>query len=907
MKFSILLGLLCLGCASKATRVPSAAPRVSSWTTAVGGSKKDAVFNLAERPQGGFWGVGKTESVDGDLRGTKSGRGQDAWLFTLSADGRLESGRAWGGSAMDVFAAVAATGDGGAVVVGSTASMDGDASSRPRRSKDLDIWVLKFDRDGKLEWQKFFGGSADDFGMAVLPTADGGYLVGADSMSADGDTGFRNGGRGHHGCHGGHRDFLILKLDGKGELQWTRSFGGSNHEYLSNLVATSDGNFAAAGRTESFDGDIKTPLGEYDAWAIKFSPNGDLLWETTLGGEMWDWGSNVVATPDGGVAVSGYTFSWDRDGAGNHGDYDYFLVRLDAKGRRLWSRVYGGSLDDFAQGLVALSDGTFVITGGSVSKDGDVPENRGSFDLWAIRVSSRGDLLWSRTYGGSAYDIAAPGGSDYYMASPGGAMIPTRDGGVAIAGASKSRDGDVIGAHGGYDAWVVKWSPAEWAAGSVVAKRGQVTPLRPNPPSRLPAPQRAPDIEWSRTYGGSGKDAPLDSPQALAKNGRGGYIMIGTSESSDHGLRNRGGSDVLVVNVDERGETIWKKTYGGSGNDVGAAIATVKDGGFIFAATTDSKDGDVGVNKGMTDIWVVRLDEQGRILWKKILGGSSAEHATTLVATRDGGFLVGGSSYSRDGDVRDHVCGYDDWVVKLAADGRIEWSRSLGGASNDYLIQLVESPNGDIGLIGRTESTDRDAVGNHGMYDYLLTVLDSRGNKRWSRTYGGIDWEWGNSLVATADGGFLLNGYSYTFDDFEQGQVKCNHGEFDYWVVKVDARGALQWQQCFGGSNYELGYGVIQTRDGGYAVIGGSPSNDGQVSGNHGGWDAWLVKMDARGRLLWQKAMGGGGYDVGYALVEADDGGLVVLAETFSNDGDVGPTAGAEDMWLVKLKPENGY
>ncbi len=453
-----------------------------SWTSSFGGSKKDALHSVVQRPNGSFVGVGKTFSTDGDLRGLVSRGGQDAWLVRLDFAGQLLSSRNFGGAGNDVFAAVTNTPAGGYVVVGSAESSYGDK----------DVWVLKFSAKEELLWERHFGGASDDLGMAVLSLADGSIFVGADSLSAA---------NGHHGCAGGHRDFWLLKLDQNGNKLWDKSYGGTNHEYLSQIIATSDGNFALGGRTESSDGDVSGFMGEYDGWVVKIDPAGSILWEKVTGGEMWDWGSNLAPTKNGGVLFSGYTFSWDGDGSGNKGDYDYFLVSFDAGGKRLWHKTYGGAVDDFAQGLAALPDGTFVVTGGSVSHDGDVPENRGNFDLWAIRVSDTGRLLWSRTFGGSAYDISTTGGSDYYEASPGGALTNTRDGGLVMAGASKSADGDVPGNPGGFDSWVVKWSPEEWKTEKVKARRGQEKKLRAAKVVFESAPQKAPAIEWSRVNG----------------------------------------------------------------------------------------------------------------------------------------------------------------------------------------------------------------------------------------------------------------------------------------------------------------------------------------------------------------------------------------------------------------------
>jgi hypothetical protein len=874
------------------------------WSLDVGGSKKDSLFHLLERPDGSFLALGKSESSDGGI-GVNPERGQDAWMLELDARGKVSKSILWGGYNQDLFTHGANTKDGGFVVVGSTSSNDGEAPFRSDQRSDSDILLRKFNSKGTIEWEKTYGGSFDDLGLYVLALNDGGFLLGADSYSTDGLGSHPNPQWAHHGCPGGHRDFLVVRLDSRGSVLWHRSFGGTNHEYLSQMVETSDGAFAAVGRTESSDGNVTGFRGEYDGWVVKFSPSGELLWERVVGGEMWDWGSNIAASPNGGVLFSGYSFSWDGDGEGNRGDYDYQLVRFDGQGRRLWSRMYGGPKDDFAQGMVALPDGTYLVTGGSVAAGNDVSEIRGSFDLWVIRVNDKGQLLWSQTFGGSAYDISSPGGSDYYMAGPGTALSLTADGGVAMAGASRSSDGDLGGNQGGYDAWLMRFYPQIWKDGSS-GKRGQINPLQPKDPSREPSLRSAPAVKWARSFGGSKKDAPLDSPQALINDGAGGFTFVGTSESSDHGLRHRGAGDVWIVNTDGQGKMNWQRTYGGSKRETGAALTKV-EGGYVFVATSESKDGMVGANKGGADLWVVKIDEKGKILWKRVLGGSAEEVASTIVSTRDGGVLVGGSSFSKDQDVTDHICGFDYWVVKFSANGERQWSKSIGGSSNDYLIQAIEDKEGGFALIGRSESKDKAAEGNHGMYDYLFVRLDAQGKEVFQRTYGALDWEWGNSVALTSDGGFILNGYTYTFDDFENGQVKCNHGEMDFWVAKLSKVGELEWQQCLGGSNYDLGYGIIQAKDGGYLAVGGTASSDGQISSKKGGWDGWVAKLSVRGELLWEKSFGGSGYDVAYALVEDPQGGVVALAESFSADGDMVENKGEEDALLVKIGPDNQW
>lgn len=884
-------------------------PTPSRWVRTYGGSQYDAAHGVIQKKDGTFIVVGETASHDGDVlprRGWQRNARDtsDLWILHLDAAGNILQQQTLGGRQHDVAYAVAATTDGGYVVAGATCSGGGDVKKHHGYGGTSDFWVLKFDASDTLQWQKTIGGARDDGYrddydmMSIVQADDGGYVLVGNAFSDNGD--FRGQ---HHGCPG-TRDIMVVKLDANGRLQWTKALGGTNHEYVSQIVKTPDRGYLIVGRTESFDGDVTAFKGEYDAWVVKIDEAGALQWQRTLGGEMWDWGSSIAVTPDGGSIFAGYTYSWDGDGEGNHGDYDYFVVKLAADGRTEWRKVYGGLVDDFAHSIVVLRQGGYLVIGGSTSRDGDVLKNRGNFDVWAIRLDEKGSLIGQTSIGGSGYDICEVGAS----------TMQTADGDVVIVGTTKSNDGDVRGSHGDYDALVIKLSPdallnAKTSAAPTIAQQrshgGHPIPRKGATSVDGTAPRAsrgAPAIEWSRALGGSGADRPLDSAQALATKKEGGCVLIGSTQSKDGDVTsNHGGWDVWVVNLNDAGHILWQKTFGGSGNDTGAAITQASDGGFAFVATTDSKDGDVGGVHGMTDFWVVRLDATGRVLWKKTLGGSGPEIAYSIAACKDGGFVVGGYSQSHDGDVSHHLCAWDFWIVKLDANGKVEWDKSLGGTSNDYLTQIIATRDGGFAAIGRTESDDGQIGKNHGTYDYWVVKLDRRGELEWEKTYGSWDWEWGNSIAQTRDGGYILGGYTYTFDDLEDGQVSGNHGEFDYWVVKIDADGELQWEKSFGGANYELGYGIVETRDGGYAMIGGSPSTDGQVTGNHGNWDYWVIKTDRNGKLLWEKSLGGSAYDAGYAIAETHDGGLLLLGESLSQDGDVKGNHGDEDIWLVKL------
>jgi hypothetical protein len=205
-------------------------------------------------------------------------------------------------------------------------------------------------------------------------------------------------------------------------------------------------------------------------------------------------------------------------------------------------------------------------------------------------------------------------------------------------------------------------------------------------------------------------------------------------------------------------------------------------------------------------------------------------------------------------------------------------------------------------MAGGSPSVDGDVTGNHGLTDFWIVKLDTTGDIQWQKSLGGSGYDrtdYDQSICQTADGGYIVAGYSNSND----GDVSGNHGGYDYWIVKLNSNGHVQWQKCLGGSNDDLATSIKQTADGGYIVAGYSNSNHGDVSGNHGGNnDCWVVKLDASGNIQWQKCLGGTYDEVASSVQQTADGGYIVGGHSNSNDGDVNGNHGSfNDAWLVKL------
>jgi type 1 glutamine amidotransferase len=288
---------------------------------------------------------------------------------------------------------------------------------------------------------------------------------------------------------------------------------------------------------------------------------------------------------------------------------------------------------------------------------------------------------------------------------------------------------------------------------------------------------------------------------------------------------------------------------------------------------------------------------QPSIQWQKTLGGTSDDWPTSIQQTADGGYIVAGRTSSYDGDVIGHHGSYDFWVVKINSLGAIVWQKTLGGSNNEEALSIQQTADGGYIVAGYTSSNDGDVTGNHGYDDIWVLKLNSLGAIVWQKTLGGTSDEWLSSIQQTADGGYIVAGSTSSND----GDVTTNHGGRDFWVVKLNSLGAIVWQKTFGGTSNEEVLSIQKTADGGYIVAGSASSNDGDVIGNHGLTDFWVVKLNNLGAIVWQKTLGGTSDDWLSSIQQTADEGYIVAGDTKSNDGDVIGNHGGRDFWVVKL------
>ncbi|MEO8795930.1 MAG: hypothetical protein ABI390_10720, partial [Daejeonella sp.] len=340
---------------------------------------------------------------------------------------------------------------------------------------------------------------------------------------------------------------------------------------------------------------------------------------------------------------------------------------------------------------------------------------------------------------------------------------------------------------------------------------------------------QAQEIQWQKPLA----SAQFEEGRCIQQTTDGGYIVAGYSHSS---IGNRE-EEAYIIKLDAAGTIEWEKKYGGTGSDFARSIRQTADGGYIIAGSTTSTDGDITGNHGGADYWVVKINATGTILWQKTYGGTSYEKAENIRLTSDGGFIMVGYAYSNDGDVSGNHGQADIWIVKINAAGTLLWQKCLGGTRDDYANEIIQTSDGGYMMAGGTTSNDGDVSGNHSLgLDFWIVKLDGTGTITWKKCLGGTDEDYPTSMQQTTDGGYIVTGNTGSTN----GDVVGNHDiddairTNDAWVVKLNPTGTIQWQKCLGGTGFEDPFSIQQTTDGGYIVAGDTNSTDGDVSGNHG-------------------------------------------------------------------------
>ena len=403
-----------------------------------------------------------------------------------------------GGTKNESAKSVIKTQDGGYAIVGYTQSMDGDVEGKSNES--FDYWFLKFNASKELEWQKPYGGSADDRANSVIQTNDGGYAVVGKSKSGDGDV-LEN---------AGYDDFWITKLDINGSVSWVQSFGYSGSDVPYSIIQTNDQGYLLSGvldvSASNGQGDRLTNIqGRHaggDYWIIKLSSSGVKEWSNYYGGTFTDTAYSAIQTNDNGYIIVGSSDSTDVNISNNKGNYDFWIIKISELGTLIWEKSFGGDQVDEARSISQMADGNYLVIGDTRSSNIDVSQNNGAADVWIIKISPEGSLIWEKTLGGSSFDV-------------GRSISKTQDDGFLIAGNSRSSDGVLDINNGQNDALVMKINNSGY-------------------------------LEWQKTIGGTEVDF-FNGVEELID---GSIVAVGDSSSSNGDIiENKGFTDLLILNT----------------------------------------------------------------------------------------------------------------------------------------------------------------------------------------------------------------------------------------------------------------------------------------------------------------------------------------------------------------------
>ncbi|HEX9980782.1 MAG TPA: T9SS type A sorting domain-containing protein [Flavobacterium sp.] len=425
---------------------------------------------------------------------------------------------------------------------------------------------------------------------------------------------------------------------------------------------------------------------------------------------------------------------------------------------------------------------------------------------------------------------------------------------------------------------------------------------------------QAPSILWQRVAEGINQET---GHVAIATTD-GGFISAGRSMSTNGGFAgNHGDFDVVVIKYDSEGNELWQKMLGGSERDLVVDGVATADAGCVLVGRTESNNGDMTGNHGGYDGFILKLDSTGTVQWTRIIGGSQSDFTDSIEQTPEGGYLVGLSTSSTDGDAFP-TAGPSPraLTMRLNSSGATTW-QGFQDLNNYFAESIAVSQSTDGGCITVFPKSQTMPYINGSTSTYYLDIYavkyDAAGNLVWSRFYGGIFQDTPVDVQATADGGFIILGDSSSNDR----DVSGHHGPAgmsdgsspDLWVVKLDAAGDIAWQKSLGGTSIENPDGIKQTADGGYILTGTTYSYNGDVTGNHGSWfnaapDVWVVKLSAAGAIQWTRCYGGTSYEYGGGMAVAPDNGYIISGMSSSIDGDLDATYGNGDMWTLRLAPD---
>lgn len=589
----------------------------------------------------------------------------------------------------------------------------------------------------KIEWEIMSGGGNYEYYTKAFETENGHYLIVgySDSNEIDGMT-----------TNGHNNDFYLFEIDANGEIIWQKVIGGLMDDALYSAQKTAEGNYLLLGTTNSLEIDGILNTGLYSYYVVKIDSEGDIIWHTIVGDEYFEFSKSACLADDKGVLITGYH---KQIAYGLYDPYDYYAIKLDYEGEVEWQRKMGGSGDDKVVDTVQTKDGSYLLVGSSTSTDIAGAEMHGVQDIYVVKLNRNGDIQWHKMIGGSSLETPI-------------AVYASDDGGSYIIGQSQSIDLEGTVNNGAEDVYILKLS----SDGEII---------------------------WQKLFGGNIGDIPIVSQRTAD----GGFVVGGHSNSNnfDEPYPNVFDRDYYVLKVSKTGEMQWQHKYGGLGHENFKSIKQTIDGGFLLSGDSRARnilDFEYEEEK-YTEIYVVKLNDDGEILWHILYGGNGIDTAFDAIEVDEQNYLSLG--YSTSSDIGDFICQgrHDYYLAKLTINEVIDEYEKYA----EDLSEIGVFVGSDIGFELEREATRIEGLI---MFIRLIGKEEEVLSKNWEHPFSDVP-EWADRHIGWA----YQNGYTYGISENEFGTGIIQARSFVTLVLRAlgydDIVGDFSWENSLMDAN----------------------------------------------------------------------------------------------------------
>jgi hypothetical protein len=721
--------------------------------------------------------------------------------------------------------------------------------------------------DPVLTWSTFLGGSGDDAGYAIAVDADGNaFLAGVAGTSW---------GTPVRAYSGGNSDVFVVKLNSSGESVWNTYLGGTGPEMVHGIAIGPGGTIYVAGTGGAWGSPIRPHSGGWDAFVAKLDADGNLVWNTCLGGGDQDYGMGIAVDSGGPVYVMGSsTSSWGSPVQAHGGGSDAFAAQLDADGNLVWNTFVGGTGNDTGRGIGKDFAGNIYLAGHSTATWGSpVRAYTAGEDAFAAKlVATTGVVTWNTFLGGAGEDrgrgiTASSNGSSVYV----------------LGEYSDAAWGSPVRAYtAGWDAFTAKLDSA-----------GALT--------------------WNTFLGGEGDDAGA----GIVVDGYGNIFVSGDSGATwGSPVRAYSSSadphdDPFAAKLNGTGSLAWNTFLGSGWNDAGGGIAFLWSGYVFVCGTSGGSWGSpVQFHNTGREAYAAQLDDSGALLWNTFAGGAGSDEGHGIAVDGSGNVYVSGVSNAPWGSpVRPFTNDSDAFVTKLDSTGSLAWNTFLGGSGADWGKDIAVDGDGNVLVTGYSDAAWGSPVRAYGggSHDSFAAKLSASGVLTWSTFLGGTGWDESSGVVVDGDG----NAYIAGFSDAAWGSpVRPYTSSRDAFVAKLNSAGGLTWNTFVGGTSGDSGHGIDRDNDGNIYLVGKSYVSWGSpVRAFTVGDDVFVAKLSSSGALIWNTFLGGSGQDRSFGISAAVNGEKIYV----SGDSDAAwgspvraYTGGYCDAFVAELGADGG-